>query len=66
VVNANVHLILSQENKETPLAGCWEPFTTKTARIYHGFGPHMEMLYPGFGFTRKNAGIIHEILTKIS
>jgi acyl transferase domain-containing protein len=62
VVNAGVHLILSEENKETPLAGCWQPFTTKTARIYHGYGPHLGMLYPGFDFTRKNAGVICEIL----
>jgi len=64
VVNANVHLILSQENKETPLAGCWQPFTTKTARVYQGYGTHLGMLYPGFGFTQKNAGIINEILSQ--
>jgi phthiocerol/phenolphthiocerol synthesis type-I polyketide synthase E len=65
-VNAHVHLILSPANKDTPLSGCWEPFTTKTSRVYYGFGPHMEMLYPGFGFTQKNAGVICEVLAKIN
>jgi len=65
VVNAHVHLILSPANKDTPMAGCWEPFTTKTSRVYYGFGPHVEMLYPGFGYTQKNAGVICEVLAKI-
>jgi len=65
-VDAHVHLILSPENKDTSKAGCWEPFTTKTSRVYYGFGPHMEMLYPGFGYTQKNAEIIYDVLSKIN
>ncbi|UCH98135.1 MAG: hypothetical protein JSV88_15135, partial [Candidatus Aminicenantes bacterium] len=60
VVNANVHLILSEENRDTPQAGCWDEFTTKTVRIYQGLGTHNEMLYTDV--VEKNAEIIREIL----
>ena len=62
VVNANVHLILSEENKDTPKARCWDQFTTKTARTYQGFGSHDEM--PDPGHVEKNAEIIREIVDK--
>jgi len=60
VVNANVHLILSQENKDTPQAGCWDELTTKISKTYQGFGEHIGMLNPGA--VSKNAGIIRSIL----
>jgi thioesterase domain-containing protein len=60
VVNANVHLILSRENKDTPHAGCWDGLTTKASRTYQGFGEHTQMVNPGA--VGKNAEIIREIL----
>jgi malonyl CoA-acyl carrier protein transacylase/thioesterase domain-containing protein len=62
VVNANIHLILSEENMGMPRARCWEPFTTKNAVIYQGHGPHDDMLRPGF--VEKNAEIVRQILAK--
>jgi len=61
-VNANIHLILAEENRSTPQARCWEPFTTKSLRIYQGYGRHDEMLHPGA--VEKNAKIIKGILAK--
>jgi thioesterase domain-containing protein len=63
VVNAYVHLILSEENRDTHKARCWDQFTAKTSRIYQGFGSHDEML--DAGHVEKNAEIIREILDKI-
>ncbi len=60
-VNADVHLILSEENRDAPLAGYWIKLTSKTSRIYHGFGTHEEMLYTPENL-EKNARIIRQIL----
>jgi amino acid adenylation domain-containing protein len=62
VVNANVHLILSEENIDAPLARCWEQFTTKKSIIYRGIGEHHDMMTPAAA--AKNAGIIQEIVEK--
>ncbi|HLP57231.1 MAG TPA: amino acid adenylation domain-containing protein [Candidatus Deferrimicrobium sp.] len=62
VVNAKIHLILSEENKDTSLSGCWNPFTTQGTALYQGSGLHMEMLSPGH--LEKNAEILREILAQ--
>jgi len=59
-VNADVHLILSEENIDAPQARCWEQFTTKKSIIYRGIGEHHEMMTPGAA--AKNARIIQEIV----
>lgn len=59
-IHAHVHVILSDENKDTPLKKCWDPFTTKGSSTYQGQGKHDEMLHPAnVGF---NAAIIQHIL----
>ncbi|NIM11555.1 MAG: amino acid adenylation domain-containing protein [Candidatus Aminicenantes bacterium] len=65
-VNANVHLILSEEsqNSEINNPGCWDELTTKKSVVYPGFGGHNDMLSPGS--LEKNAGIIREILGTIT
>ncbi|UCH98229.1 MAG: amino acid adenylation domain-containing protein [Candidatus Aminicenantes bacterium] len=62
-VNANLHLIVSEENWGNPLCKCWDPFTARPARIYRGYGGHADMLY---ALAEKNGKIIREILDKIS
>jgi tyrocidine synthetase-3 len=63
IVNANIHLILSEETGKNHLSGNWDKFTTKKFSEYRGFGRHSEMLAPGF--LEKNAHVIQEILKKI-
>jgi acyl transferase domain-containing protein/thioesterase domain-containing protein/acyl carrier protein len=63
VVNANVHLILSEENRETEKSRCWNKFTTKVPFIYQGFGDHSSMFNPVI--IEKNAEIIRKILKNI-
>ena len=44
-INANVHLILSEQlqEMETVDPNCWQKFTNKTYTIYKGFGGHQTM-----------------------
>jgi amino acid adenylation domain-containing protein len=59
-VNANLHLILSEENKNISHAGCWDGFSTNSCTTYRGFGEHTGMINPGA--VEKNAVIIRNIL----
>jgi amino acid adenylation domain-containing protein len=65
-INANIHLIISeqaQQNKHSD-PRCWEKSTTKTSRVYNGWGRHVEML--GGSALEKNIKIIREILDGIT
>ncbi|MGD2088255.1 MAG: amino acid adenylation domain-containing protein [Candidatus Aminicenantes bacterium] len=64
VVNAGIHLVLSQDTVGTDRANCWQPFTNGGFWVYNGFGSHYEMLDPDF--LEQNAKVIREILTRIS
>ncbi len=64
VVNAKIHLILSEENRGSSLSGCWDPFTTKGTVLYQGSGAHLKMFVPGY--LEKNAEILRKILDKIT
>jgi amino acid adenylation domain-containing protein len=61
-VNANIHLIISEESQNSKINNprCWDELTTKKPLVYRGFGNHNEMLSPGS--LEKNAKIIQEIL----
>ena len=63
VVQANIHLILSEETGNSPLSRCWDRYTTKKSLLYRGFGRHSEMLSPGF--LERNAQLIREILENL-
>ncbi len=62
IVNANIHLILSEEAQKRSDVDprCWENLTAKTYRVYNGWGRHSDML--GGRDLEKNTGIIREIL----
>ncbi len=64
-VNANVHLIFSEEaqNYERFTPNCWEELTTKASISYKGFGTHQEVFLPGA--LEKNVKIIRDILNRI-
>jgi malonyl CoA-acyl carrier protein transacylase len=59
-VNANLHLVLSEENKDISHAGCWDGFSANSSTTYRGFGEHTGMVNPGA--VEKNAEIIRNIL----
>jgi thioesterase domain-containing protein len=63
VVNANVHLITSEQSRKAKTVPNWDKFTTKPLVIYNGFGGHADMFEPDH--LSKNAAIIQEILDKI-
>jgi thioesterase domain-containing protein len=64
-VNANIHLIISQESQTSKINNprCWDELTTKKSVVYPGFGGHNDMISPGS--FEKNAKIIREILGEI-
>ncbi|MFC2145872.1 phosphopantetheine-binding protein [Acidobacteriota bacterium] len=62
-VNAVIHLILTEEARETEDPHCWDKLTGKTVMTYDGYGPHMEVFSPGR--LEKNAGVLKEVLTRI-
>ncbi|MCP4158016.1 MAG: AMP-binding protein, partial [bacterium] len=63
-VKANVHFILSTEERERKILECWDPFTIKKPLLYEGAGKHSEMLsgQP----LEHNAGLIRKILDGIA
>ncbi|MCX6584764.1 MAG: amino acid adenylation domain-containing protein [Candidatus Aminicenantes bacterium] len=65
-VNANVHLILSEEARHSTEvfidSHCWDKLTTKSSRIYNGWGGHRDML--GGWALEKNIEIIKKILAE--
>jgi amino acid adenylation domain-containing protein len=65
-INANVHLVLSENNQnqndEDSYTNCWKHLTSKNYTIYNGFGRHPQMF--DFGFLEKNAEIMRGILDK--
>ena len=65
-VNANIHLIVSEEirKRDDINPRCWEKLTTKTSRVYNGWGMHREML--SGSDLDKNIMIIREILNGIA
>jgi thioesterase domain-containing protein len=65
VINANLHLIISEETQERESVNlqCWDEFTTKPVMIYNGFGRHENMVSPGA--LEKNAELIRKILDRI-
>jgi amino acid adenylation domain-containing protein len=64
LVNAHVHFILSEENRDQEWAWDWKRFTRQSFTLYQGFGGHEDMLMPGPSLD-KNAVLIEEILEKI-
>jgi amino acid adenylation domain-containing protein len=63
-INARVHYILSEENKDKNQASLWKQFTADTFTVYQGFGDHEEMLTPG-PLLGKNTALVREILKYI-
>ncbi len=65
-VNANIHLILSEEVQQSTESyidpHCWDKLTIKTSRIYNGWGGHRDML-AGWAL-EKNIDIIKKILVE--
>jgi acyl carrier protein len=64
-VNANIHLILSEDaqNNEQLDKKSWDKLTKNRSLIYKGLGTHVGMIDPGT--IEKNAEIIKEILQGI-
>jgi thioesterase domain-containing protein len=64
VIQANVHLILSEDTQNNSEADirCWDQLTTKPVLIYNGFGSHRSMFSPGP--LEKNVDLIKKILDK--
>jgi thioesterase domain-containing protein/acyl carrier protein len=64
VMNANIHLILSENNSAmSEIIRSWSTATNKTFLTYQGFGKHADML--NGGFIQKNAEIVKKILQEI-
>jgi thioesterase domain-containing protein len=65
IINANVHLILSEEVRQRNDIDlrCWEKLTTKMSRVYNGWGRHVDMLWGAD--LEKNVKIIRKILDGI-
>jgi thioesterase domain-containing protein/acyl carrier protein len=67
-VNANVHLIVSEEVRQSEEfridLHCWEQLVHKSSRVYNGWGDHRNMLR-GINL-EKNVKIIKEILEGIA
>jgi bacitracin synthase 3 len=66
IIDANVHLILSEEIQQSKHVDprCWEKLTTKTSRVYNGWGRHVDMLWGAD--LEKNIKIIRKILDGIA
>jgi thioesterase domain-containing protein len=66
VIDANVHLIISEEVQQHQHADlrCWEKLTTKAYRVYNGWGRHVDM-FEGSALER-NVKIIKKILKGIT
>ncbi|MCP5049422.1 MAG: hypothetical protein GY940_19790, partial [bacterium] len=65
-INANVHLILSEEEQaeeNNTITRCWDPLTTRSSSVYNGAGHHQLMFTRGA--LEKNAGIMRTILNRI-
>jgi amino acid adenylation domain-containing protein len=60
VLDADVHLILSTEKREPELLQSWNKYTTKTTRIYQGYGGHREMFSEAH--VEKNAEVFKRLL----
>ncbi|HLP46093.1 MAG TPA: amino acid adenylation domain-containing protein [Candidatus Kapabacteria bacterium] len=67
-VNANVHLIVSEEVQQGEEfridIHCWDQLTTKVSRVSNGWGDHRSMLRGSY--LAKNIKIIKEILDGIA
>ncbi len=59
-VDANVHLILSTEEREPGLLRSWDQYTKKTTHIYQGHGGHRDMFAEAY--VRKNAEVFKKLL----
>ncbi|MGE5342713.1 MAG: non-ribosomal peptide synthase/polyketide synthase [Candidatus Omnitrophota bacterium] len=59
-VCADVHLIVSEEERGEEKRGSWNRWTRGQCRVYQGFGGHMDM-FKGDNLA-KNAGIVKQIL----
>jgi amino acid adenylation domain-containing protein len=59
-VNANIHLILSETNKDIEEKNCWDKLTHNISAIYYGFGHHTGMFDPGA--LEENVKVIRKIL----
>jgi amino acid adenylation domain-containing protein len=64
-INANIHLILSEESQPGGIffeadPHCWNKLTTKPSRVYNGWGDHQHMLMGEA--LKKNVEIIKGIL----
>jgi thioesterase domain-containing protein/acyl carrier protein len=59
-VNARLHLIVSEERRESPLPGSWNPYTAQPPVVYQGFGRHADMIYAAGA--DKNAEIIRSVV----
>ncbi len=63
VINANVHLILSDEYKDIGKNHGWNELTTKDVTIYQGTGEHLAVFNPGN--LEVNTRIMKQILKDI-
>jgi amino acid adenylation domain-containing protein len=66
IIDANVHLIVSEELQQLHNADpkCWEKLTTKNSMVYNGWGRHVDMLWGAD--LEKNITIIRKILDGIA
>ncbi|MCP5047571.1 MAG: hypothetical protein GY940_10390 [bacterium] len=62
VIDTNVHLILSEDERQEGIEFKWREFTSQPLTIYQGFGGHHYMLY-GVPL-EKNVQLIRDILEK--
>jgi amino acid adenylation domain-containing protein len=59
-VNANIHLVLSDDNRKSQWVHCWDDYTGRASLRYHGVGQHQRM-FRGEAL-EKNAQVVKKIL----